>query len=309
MKKLTLVLAVAALALAACGGAGQVAATVDGFEITVGDVEGLIHAEGSTISKDTFAQYLGFEIARQIMVAAVEAEYGIEISDSEMDAEADRIYQEGKLEGETKEAFVNSRGVTEAFLMNFAQQRLISEQVLELLAADFPRPPQDQIDDQMAAAGWELTVVCAAHILVETEEDAQAVLAEVQDGRDFAEVAVEKSTGPSGPNGGDLGCQSPAEYVPEFRDATLAAPVGAVYEEIVQSFFGFHVILVTERTDPNPEDLPSEDEVVELMNLNAANSVFEPWFVEQLLAADVVVDENYGTWDPTPPGQVIPPTG
>lgn len=86
----------------------------------------------------------------------------------------------------------------------------------------------------------------AAHILVENEEDAQEIIKELDDGADFATLAKEKSTGPSGPSGGDLGWFTTGRMVPEFEEAVLELRSGDVSGP-VQTQFGWHVILLHER--------------------------------------------------------------
>lgn len=93
-----------------------------------------------------------------------------------------------------------------------------------------------------AAPGEEYN---AAHILVETEEAALAVKAEVDGGADFAAVAREKSTGPSGPGGGSLGWFGTGAMVPDFEAAVIALEVGEVSAP-VQTQFGWHVIKLNE---------------------------------------------------------------
>ena len=97
----------------------------------------------------------------------------------------------------------------------------------------------------------------AAHILVETEEEATAVKQELDDGADFAELAKEKSTGPSGPNGGALGWFSPGMMVPEFEQAVMELEPGAVSEP-VQTQFGWHVVKLNET---RMQDAPPLEEV------------------------------------------------
>ena len=307
MRKILLSLAPLALVIAACGGSGAVAATVNGAEITVGDIEGLLHNETGTITNEQFAQFLDAEIKRVVMIDGARDEYGIEVSDDDVQAEAQAIYEGQRTGEETMEEFVNARGVTEQALLNFAEQSILRDRLLDHLGAEVPDPSQEQIDQEMQTARLQLTTVCASHILLETEEAAQEVLDLLSGGADFAEVAMERSTGPSGPNGGELGCVSPGEYVPEFRDATLVAPVGEVYDTVVQSFFGFHVILVTDRTEPSEADLPSQEEVVDVMIRRAATALLDTWFFGLLQVADVSVDERYGTWTTDPQPQVIPP--
>ena len=89
----------------------------------------------------------------------------------------------------------------------------------------------------------------ARHILLETEEAAREVIAELDGGADFAELAKEKSTGPSGANGGDLGWFSPERMVKPFADAVIAGVVGGYGSEPVQTDFGWHVILVEDKRD------------------------------------------------------------
>lgn len=92
----------------------------------------------------------------------------------------------------------------------------------------------------------------ASHILVETEEAALDVIKDLNGGADFAETAKEKSTGPSGVNGGDLGWFGEGAMVPAFEAAVIALDPGAVSEP-VQTQFGFHVIkLVETRNKPAP---------------------------------------------------------
>ena len=74
----------------------------------------------------------------------------------------------------------------------------------------------------------------ARHILLASEEDAQAVIEELAGGADFAELATERSTGPSGPNGGDLGYFRESQMVPEFAAAAFAMEVGTSSETPVQ---------------------------------------------------------------------------
>lgn len=85
----------------------------------------------------------------------------------------------------------------------------------------------------------------ASHILLETEEEAQEVKKMIEEGADFAETAREKSTGPSGPNGGNLGWFGSGAMVEEFEAATIALEAGEVSAP-VQTRFGWHVIKLNE---------------------------------------------------------------
>ena len=93
----------------------------------------------------------------------------------------------------------------------------------------------------------------ASHILVESEEEAKAIKEELDGGADFAEVAREKSTGPSGPSGGTLGWFGPGMMVPEFEEAVAGMEADSISDPI-KTQFGWHVIKLNEtRTTEAPE--------------------------------------------------------
>ena len=102
--------------------------------------------------------------------------------------------------------------------------------------------------------------VNARHILVETEEDARAVVAALDEGGDFATLAGEKSIGPTSSRGGDLGYFSREQMVPEFSDAAFALETGAYTKEPVQTQFGWHVILLADRRDKAPPSFEDSEE-------------------------------------------------
>jgi peptidyl-prolyl cis-trans isomerase C len=107
------------------------------------------------------------------------------------------------------------------------------------------------------APGQELN---ASHILLETEDEAKAVIDELVDGADFAELAKAKSTGPSKTVGGDLGWFSPEQMVAPFSQAVLAMENGQFSKAPVETQFGWHVI---KRVDARDLPTPSFEDVRE----------------------------------------------
>jgi len=92
----------------------------------------------------------------------------------------------------------------------------------------------------------------ARHILLKTEEDAKAALAEVKSGKDFAQVAKEKSQDPTAQNGGDLGFFKKGDLVPAFEQAVFSMKKGEL-SGIIKTQFGFHVVQLMEViTVPQP---------------------------------------------------------
>ena len=98
----------------------------------------------------------------------------------------------------------------------------------------------------------------ARHILVKTEEEAKKVIEEVSaDGADFAAIAKEKSTGPSGSNGGSLGWFKAQTMVPAFSNAVKEMKKGDVSKEPVKTQFGYHVIKLEDSRDAKLPTLES----------------------------------------------------
>lgn len=91
-----------------------------------------------------------------------------------------------------------------------------------------------------------MTTAQARHILVPSEETANDIKQQIADGADFAAMAREHSTCPSGRDGGSLGEFSPGQMVKEFNDVCFNEAVGVVHGP-VKTQFGYHLIEVTKR--------------------------------------------------------------
>ena len=89
----------------------------------------------------------------------------------------------------------------------------------------------------------------ARHILVKTEDEAKAIIKQLKDGADFAKLAKEKSTGPSGANGGSLGWFKAQTMVPAFANAVKEMKKGEFSKEPVKTQFGYHVIKLEDSRD------------------------------------------------------------
>ncbi len=307
MKKFALLIMVFALVLSACGaGSGESAASVDDTEYTVGDVNELVFDSGGTVSKDQFAQYLGFLIQWDIVVNAAEADYGIEITEEEIDEAAQGIYNANAEPGVSFDEFLEVNKVSVGFISKVAQLQLIETAVRVELEKEIEPPSPEDLDAQRELAYEAQTEVCVSHVLVETEAEAQDVLDRIDGGEDFADIAAEVSldTG-SGVEGGDLGCSAPSRYVPGFMEATVETEVGE-YSEPVESEFGFHIIIVNERTFPTDEELPTDEEITEALKVPAVNQALTAWINGHLESAIVEVNEKFGTWQTNPAG-VVPP--
>ena len=88
----------------------------------------------------------------------------------------------------------------------------------------------------------------ARHILVPSEDQCTDLKTQIEAGADFADLARQFSTCPSGAKGGDLGTFGPGQMVREFDDVVFSAPVNTV-QGPVKTQFGFHLLEVTSRND------------------------------------------------------------
>ena len=124
----------------------------------------------------------------------------------------------------------------------------------------------------------------AAHILVETEEEAQKLVADLEGGANFAALAQEHSIGPSGPSGGDLGWFGDGVMVPEFFAAVATLDVGAVSAP-VQTQFGWHVIKLNET---RLKERPTLDVVREELTDSLRQEAFDAYIAAREAATEVV---------------------
>ncbi len=90
--------------------------------------------------------------------------------------------------------------------------------------------------------------VTARHRLLDTQDKCQALKDEIAGGADFADLAKQHSSCPSGQQGGDLGEFGPGMMVKEFDEVVFTADLNSV-EGPVQTQFGYHLLEVTSRTD------------------------------------------------------------
>lgn len=149
-----------------------------------------------------------------------------------------------------------TRAATDALANALVQEQITAEISDEDLKAEY-----DSQVAQMQAASAGGAEFNSSHILVETEEEAKAIITSLNDGADFAETAKEKSTGPSGPNGGELGWASPATFVPEFSAAMAELEVGAVTPTPVKTQFGYHVIKLNDKREAEAPEAPAFEQV------------------------------------------------
>lgn len=218
----------------------QVLATVNGTEITLGHV--------IAVRADLPPQYDQFPAAllfQGILDQLIQQTLLMQSSDGELSRQSEIL-----LENERR-----------AVIAGQQIARLMQEGVDEsaLMAAYEEQYPDDSDETEYRAS----------HILVETQEEAQALVEELEGGAEFAALAREHSTGPSGSAGGDLGWFGEGDMVQDFFDAVVALEPGGVSDP-VQTEFGWHVITLTEtRAKERPEFETVRGELVDQLQQSA----------------------------------------
>jgi peptidyl-prolyl cis-trans isomerase C len=237
-----------------------VAATINGKTITEGDL---------ALAAQNFREELAQIPAQNRRQAALEVMIDIELMARA--AEAAGIDKDEAVA--RRMAFVRDRALRAEYL----RAKVFEAVTDEMVKARFDKEAADFVP------GNEIS---ASHILVATEDEAKAVIAELDAGGDFAEIAKEKSLDPgSAANGGSLGFFVRGRMVPSFEEAAFALQgIGSYTKEPVQSDFGWHVIRLDEtREEPTPtfegeqarirEELAREMFAAEVENVRAGATI------------------------------------
>ena len=133
--------------------------------------------------------------------------------------------------------FVIEKVLMQAFLSKYVQENIKEEN----LKASYNNFIADETSREE---------IKASHILMDTESEAIDVINMLNDGDDFAELAKNKSTGPSGPSGGDLGWFKRGQMVPPFEKAAFSLNKNEITQLPVQTQFGWHVIKIFDKRIP-----------------------------------------------------------
>lgn len=158
--------------------------------------------------------------------------------------------------------------------------------IYEYLEANPVSDEQIQEEYRKYVEGFAGEEYNASHILVEDQAQASELIAAIEGGADFAELAAEHSLDGSGANGGELGWFEPGMMVESFSNAVSAMEVGEISSAPVQSRFGWHIIKLNDRRESTPETLEEmRDEIRNFLN----GRVIEAWVEELRETATVEV--------------------
>lgn len=308
-----LALAVAAtLATVGCssttddGGVPAVAATVSGIEIPGERIEEIVDLQMATLDGapeeeranarlETARQALSAEIQLRAVEAAVEERFGLDIPDEDVDAALEeQIEAQGGQEA--FDQLAEDSGLSAEDALGFARDNAYVAVLVEYVQAALAEDggvTDDELRAQFEAAPEQFQSSEVRHILVDTEQEANDVIARLDAGEDFGAVAEEVSNDPgSAANGGALGEAPRGSYVEPFSEAVYSedTELGEVVGP-VESQFGFHVIIVDARTTPEFEDVRDQ------LEAQLVGAEFSDFLQEVFDEAEVEVDPYYGEWD------------
>lgn len=268
IKKIVAVFAASSILLAslsACSSTSSVAATVNGEEITEDRVTSYITAMRIAYSLDDdedWASYLdsaGFTpaeireqaiqvIAEEILVANAAIDAGYTVDEEDIDSAIESISSQYDSDAEFQAALA-AQGTTEEQLRedyrNYMYQLIIQDEVIS-----DPDPTDEEIQDTIDSnIDYYDGAKRSSHILFSTDDQdtAQTVLDELIAGEaDFAEMAEQYSQDSSGSSGGDVGWDCEATFVDAYQEALDSLSVGEMTQELVESEYGYHIILCTD---------------------------------------------------------------
>ena len=243
-------------------------------------------------------------IERLIFQALIDGEAerrGISISDDEIEAEFQEQYaavlEYQRMTEEQLKVYLESQGYSLELFQESGRKNVAEQLQIEAVQRAVTGPIELTEEDIAAyfnenRANYDTEEqVQASHILVETEDEAREILEELAAGTDFALLAREHSldTG-SAAAGGDLGWFGRGQMVQPFEEAAFALEVGEV-SDIVQTDFGYHIILLIGRQE---ETHPELDEVIDRVRSDAEGEIlaerFQLWYEEKYAAAEISVE-------------------
>ena len=306
------------LVAGACSSQGDLVATVNGESIYMADVEGpedlvggdVVDEQGEVIDRFEFLNRLHSLVITEVVVSKADEEFGIHPDREPLKTIVEETYQTVRsdlveLHGDYETA-LQQEGMTDHLVRLFIVTQETVNLVYEELAVREGELTAQEVEEVFESRRAELTQVCATHVLLDTQEEADAVLERALAGEEIGALAAELSVEPNASETmGALDCQAASAYVAEFAEAVIVAEVGVPYGP-VESLFGFHVLVVAERVDPVLAD--HEADIRSEYNEERRSILIGEWFLRAASESDVQVEPQYGQWTTEPRPQVLLPS-
>lgn len=239
---------------------------------------------GKTFEKAVKESVLEKLITEEIILQKAE-EMGIQVTEEQVEDEI-KAYKQFFGSDEEYKQFLEENSMTEEYLKSGIEKDLIINRFKEDLTNEF------KVTDEEAQEHFEenkdsYIQVRARHILVSTEEEAESILQQLKNGKDFAELAESKSIdSESASNGGDLGYFNKGQVIAEFGKVAFSLEPGKV-SDIVKTDAGYHIIKVEDRK----EDFKDFKDIVieDINNIKYNEKVKE---LREKAEVEILIDNN-----------------
>ena len=212
-------------------------------------------------------------------------EEGITVTDEDITTEYETLLSSLSTSfGITEETLLNEFKIPKEYIEGNLEKELIGTQYLSEATEVSDKEAQNYYDKNKD----EFFSIQASHILIQTKDDegnelsadekkekkaeAESILKKIKEGADFATIAKEYSEDSSATSGGDLGFFTKGQMVQEFEDAAFALKVGDVTDELVETDYGYHIIMKTNEKYEEFEDV-KEDIVYNLSYEKQSNTL------------------------------------
>ena len=259
-KKATLAPAPATPAAAAPGGAP---AAPPAQQFTIPDPVAVVN--GKSITKADFNEY-----AKQLRGRAQ-----VDSAEGSKSLVDQLVMEELLVQEAAKQKLADDPQIKQQLAM-IERNLLASTVVRRMLSAHAPSEDAIKKEYETAVAAMKGKEYKASHILVDSEDKAKEVIAELKKGGNFAELAKTKSSDSSAANGGDLGWFTPSMMVPPFSEAVAKMEKGKYSEQAVQTPFGWHVILLEDIRDATPPSMEElKPQITQMLQSKMVNDYLE----------------------------------
>jgi len=282
VRRLTALIAAVAVT-ASCSTGGARIAQVGDHVVTTADVGAFVTGETAPIG-DPLRQIIFALVAFHALSDRAEADFGATLTDAEIQTEYDSLTADMAAQGMGPDQYFGLADASDEFTHFEAEFRALRNLIVHQLVA------QPAFLDDLFADPKQVSNVCVQHIIVDSQEAADAAKARLDAGEDFTTVANDVSTDTSTI---DFGCVLAAGFVEPLGTTAAEATIG-VPTDPVQSIYGWHILLVTDRTTLSRDDIVADPDGTLLAS--QTQNLFQTWFNETLQAATVDLDPVYGDW-------------
>jgi len=238
------------------------AATVNGESITIQNINEQYDRVPKEYKQIITKEMLLNQSINELLLLQEAKKEGISITAEKLSEVMDNLIAQSGIPKEDFDKTLEEQNLTREFLEDYYKKQLTMNDLLNKTVLSKIIVSTSEIKEYYENNKNEFVVpeqIRARHILVNSSEEAEEILEELNKGADFIELAKNKSIGPSASQGGDLGYFASGQMVKEFEDAAFALNVGEL-SPVVKTQFGYHIIKLL---DKKSETITKLEEVME----------------------------------------------